>query len=163
MNDIVQRSIELRAYELRTGNIEVVTELTPNLPTIQGDFQQIQEVFLNIILNAEQVMSEVNRGGKLSIKTEEANGYIRTTFTDDGPGISKKNLDKLFDPFFTMRGDRGGTGLGLSVCHGIVTEHGGRIYARSKPRKGATFFVELPITREPMDKNQVGRHKAIRE
>jgi len=65
---------------------------------------------------------------------------------DNGPGILKENLDKLFDPFFTTRGEQGGTGLGLGICHGIVTDHSGRIYARSKPSKGATFVVELPIT-----------------
>jgi len=111
-----------------------------------ADFHQIQEVFLNIILNAEQAMSEASGGGKLSVKTQQVGDYIRISFADDGPGIPAEHLDKVFDPFFTTRGEKGGTGLGLSLCHGIVTEHSGKIYAKSKPGKGATFFVELPLS-----------------
>jgi len=145
INEILESALELQAYELKTSNIEVITRLAPNLPQIMVDFYQIQEVFLNIILNAEQAMTEANSGGKLTIKTEERKGHIRTTFTDNGPGIPTEHLDKIFDPFYTTKGEKGGTGLGLSVCHGIITEHGGKIYARSKPGKGATFFVELPL------------------
>ncbi len=147
INEILESALELRAYELTTSNIEVVTDLAPKLPEVMLDFYQIQEVFLNIILNAEQAMTDANSGGKLTIKTEERKAYIRTTFTDNGPGIPAENLEKVFDPFFSTKGEKGGTGLGLSVCHGIISEHGGRIYAKSKPGKGATFFVELPLVR----------------
>jgi signal transduction histidine kinase len=153
INEILGRTLELRAYELRTSNIEVVTDLTPGLPKTMVDFQQIQEVFLNIILNAEQAITGANRGGKLSIKTQETKGYVRISFVDDGPGIPAEYLDKLFDPFFTMRAE--GTGLGLSACHGIVTGHGGRIYVRSEPGKGATFVVELPVTTEEIDSSKI--------
>jgi PAS domain S-box-containing protein len=146
INDVVNKALELRAYALQTGNIEVVTTLAPRLPQIMVDFAQMQEVFLNIILNAEQAMSEAHGKGKLVIKTSRIKGYVRISFADDGPGIPPENLDKVFDPFFTTREEKGGTGLGLSACHGIVTEHGGRIYARSKPGRGATFFVELPLS-----------------
>jgi PAS domain S-box-containing protein len=162
VNDILQSALELRAYELTTSNIEVVTDLAPNLPQTMADFHQIQEVFLNIILNAEQAMTEANRGGKLTIKTEEGKGCVRISFTDEGPGIAKENLSKLFDPFFSTRGERGGTGLGLSICHGIVTEHGGRIYVRSKPGKGATFFVELPVTAEKINESEVIEEELVR-
>jgi len=145
INDILQKALELRAYELKTSNIEVDLDLDLSLPKTMVDFHQIQEVFLNIILNAEQAISETNRGGKLSIKTQPVRDYIKISFADDGPGIPAEHLDKLFDPFFTTRRERGGTGLGLSVCYGIVAEHGGRMYAKSKPGKGATFFVELPV------------------
>jgi signal transduction histidine kinase len=148
VNNIVQSALELRAYELKTSDIEVITNLAPDMPKIMLDFHQIQEVFLNLILNAEQAMTEANSGGKLTIKTEKNKRYIRSTFSDDGPGIPAENLDKIFDPFFTTKGERGGTGLGLSVCHGIITEHGGKIYAKCKPGKGTTFIVELPIIAE---------------
>ena len=146
INEILESALELRAYELKTSNIEVVTDLDPKLPEIMLDFYQIQEVFLNIILNAEQALTEAHNGGKLTILTVERRGYVRTTFTDDGPGIPAERLDNIFDPFYTTKAEKGGTGLGLSVCHGIITEHGGKIYAKSKPGKGATFFVELPLT-----------------
>ena len=155
INDILRRTLELRAYELQTGNIEVALDLAPGLPKALVDSHQIQEVFLNIILNAEQAMTEIKGGGKLNIKTENLKGYIRISFADDGPGISADHLDKVFDPFFTTRGENGGTGLGLSVCHGIVTEHGGKIYVKSKPGKGATFFVELSLAREEKDRSKV--------
>jgi PAS domain S-box-containing protein len=145
VNDIVQSALELRAYELKTSNIEVVTNLASKLSKIMLDFHQIQEVFLNLILNAEQAMTGANGGGKLTIKTEENNRYVRATFTDDGPGIPAEHTDKIFDPFFTTKGEKGGTGLGLSVCHGIISKHGGKIYAKCKPGKGAKFFVDLPI------------------
>jgi two-component system NtrC family sensor kinase len=146
INDIVQKALELRAYALQTSNIEVVTVLAPTLPQLMVDFPQIQEVFLNIILNAEQAISETYGKGKLIIKTRQVKDCVRISFADDGPGIHPEHLDKVFDPFFTTRAERGGTGLGLSACHGIVTEHGGRIYARSTAGRGATFFVELPLS-----------------
>jgi two-component system NtrC family sensor kinase len=148
INEILENALELRAYELKTSNIEVVTDLATNLPRTMLDFPQIQEVFLNIILNAEQAMTEAKGDGKLTIKTKEIKGYIRITFSDDGPGISPEDLDKIFDPFYTTKGAKGGTGLGLSVCHGIITEHGGRIYARNNPGTGATFLVELPLAND---------------
>ena len=154
INDIEQKALDLRAYELKTGNIKVALDLAPSLSTAMVDFRQIQEVFLNIILNAEQAMIEANKGVKLSIKTEEMKGCIRVMFTDDGPGIPAGQLDKVFDPFFTTRGAKGGTGLGLSICHGIVAEHGGKIRARSKPGKGATFVVELPVITEEVDEGK---------
>jgi signal transduction histidine kinase len=146
INDIVQRTLELRAYALQTNNIEVTTTFAPSLPEVMVDFPQMQEVFLNIILNAEQAMSDAHGRGALTIKSQRIKDYVRVSFADNGPGISPENLDKVFDPFFTTREDKGGTGLGLSACHGIVTEHGGKIYVRSKPGKGATFVVELPLS-----------------
>jgi len=156
VNRILRGALELRAYELKTSNIEVETDLAPGLPRIMVDPYQIQEVFLNLIMNAEQAMTEADRGGKLSIKTREMKSCIRISFTDDGPGISAEHLDRVFDPFFTTRGKDGGTGLGLSVCHGIVERHDGRIYAKSKPGKGATFVVELPLTSEKVKEAKRG-------
>jgi len=154
INDILQKALELRAYELKTGNIEVALDLAPALPQTIADFHQIEEVFLNLILNAEQAMIEAHQVGKLSIKTRQTKDYIKISLADDGPGIPAEHLDRLFDPFFTTREVKGGTGLGLSICHGIVTEHEGKIYAKSKSGKGSTFFVELPVTTAKTDKGK---------
>ncbi|GAH40330.1 unnamed protein product, partial [marine sediment metagenome] len=109
------------------------------------DYSQMQQVFINIILNAETAMLEAGNGGTLTVTTQKVNNVVRASFADSGPGIAKENLNRIFDPFFTTKGVGKGTGLGLSVCHGIVAEHGGRIYARSRLGSGATFIVELPI------------------
>jgi PAS domain S-box-containing protein len=149
INDIIATTLDLRAYEMETGNIKVITHLDPDLPGTIADGGQLQQVFLNIIMNAETEMKLAHGKGNLFIKTETIDNTIRISFKDDGPGIAKENLERIFEPFFTTREVGKGTGLGLSVCHGIVTEHGGRIYAESKLGKGATFIVELPIVTKP--------------
>jgi signal transduction histidine kinase len=105
----------------------------------------MQQVFLNIVINAEFAMLEAHHKGKLTITTEKIDGIIRISFADDGPGISEENLKHIFDPFFTTKEVGKGTGLGLSICHGIVSEHGGKIYAKSENRQGTSFIVELPL------------------
>jgi PAS domain S-box-containing protein len=146
INSIIEKVLELRAYQQRLSNIQVNTRFAPDLPEIMADYFQLQQVFLNIIINAEHFMIEAHNRGTLTITTERIRDIIRASFADDGPGISKETLGHLFDPFFTTKEVGKGTGLGLSICHGIITEHGGRIYAKSKSSKGATFVVELPIT-----------------
>lgn len=148
INSIVSSTVDIRTYEMRTNNIEVTTELAPDLPLTMANVGQLQQVFLNIIINAEQAMIESHEGGKLSIKTEQLNNSIRVSISDDGPGIPKENVDKIFDPFFTTKGEDGGTGLGLSISYGIIKEHGGKIHARSVPGKGATFIIDLPVVSE---------------
>lgn len=145
INSVVEDTLKLRAYEHRVNNIQVNTRFDPKLPEIMVDYFQMQQVFLNIILNGETAMLEAHNKGTLTITTQKVNSTINVSFTDDGPGIAKENLSRIFDPFFTTREVGKGTGLGLSVCYGIVAEHGGRIYARSKLGTGATFVVELPI------------------
>ncbi len=145
INSIIEKVLELRAYEQRVNNIQVNTRFAPDLPGVKADYFQLQQVFLNIIINAEYFMLEAHNRGSLTITTERAGDIIRASFADDGPGIAQENLGHLFDPFFTTKEVGGGTGLGLSICHGIVAEHGGRIYATSGPAEGATFIVELPI------------------
>ena len=147
INNIVERVLELRAYEQKVSNIEVNTRFASALPEITADGFQLQQVFLNIIINAEHFMTEAHGRGTLVITTERVGDIIRASFADDGPGIAKENLGHLFDPFFTTKEVGKGTGLGLSICHGIITEHGGRIYIESKLGKGATFIVELPISK----------------
>jgi CheY-like chemotaxis protein len=145
INDVIETTLAMRAYEMESSNITITTELDPELPWTIADASQLQQVFLNIILNAETEMITAHGGGNLLVKTERIDDAIRVSIKDDGSGIAKKNLGKIFDPFFTTRDVGEGAGLGLSVCHGIVTGHGGKIYAESKLGKGATFIVELPI------------------
>jgi len=147
IHNIIQKVLELRAYEQKVSNIEVNTRFAPDLPEITADGFQLQQVFINIIINAEHFMIEAHQRGTLTITTEWVGDIIRASFADDGPGIAKENLGHLFDPFFTTKEVGKGTGLGLSICYGIITEHGGRIYAESELGKGATFIVELPISK----------------
>ncbi len=148
VNQIIEIVLRLRAYELETGNIKVTARLAPDIPVTVADAGQLQQVFLNLIINAEMEMRSAHRKGKLIIKTERIDNTIRVSFKDDGPGIAEENLERIFDPFFTTKGVGEGTGLGLSICHGIVNEHGGRIWAESQMGKGATFIVELPVVTE---------------
>jgi signal transduction histidine kinase len=128
------------------SNIQINTKLAPELPEVMADYSQLQQVFINIVLNAEAAMLEANNGGTLKITTQRVNHSVRATLADNGPGISQENMDRIFDPFFTTKEVGKGTGLGLSICHGIIAEHGGRIYVKSKPGGGATFVVELPVS-----------------
>jgi PAS domain S-box-containing protein len=145
LNSIIEKVQKLRAYEQKVNNITITNRLDPNLPQAMGDEFQLQQVFLNIILNAEFSMIEARRGGNLTVTTEKVDGIVRASIADDGPGIGKLAMGHLFDPFFTTKEVGKGTGLGLSICHGIITEHGGQIYAESTPGNGATFIVELPL------------------
>jgi len=145
INNIIGKVLELRAYEQRVSNIRVKTRFAADLPEVMADYFQLQQVFLNIVINAEHFMVEAHSKGTLTITTEKVDNVVKASFTDDGPGIPEADLGHLFDPFFTTKEVGKGTGLGLSICHGIITEHGGQIYARSELGKGATFTVELPI------------------
>ncbi len=145
INNIIEDVLKLRAYEQKVDGIEVKRQLAPDLPEIMVDHFQMQQVFLNIIINAEYFMSEAHNRGTLTITTKRHNGNVRISIADDGPGIPKENLGRILNPFFTTKEAGKGTGLGLSICHGIVAEHGGQIYARNQPGKGATIFIELPI------------------
>ena len=156
VNKLVEAAIALRAYEMEAANIRVATRLAPDLPRTMADAGQLQQVFLNIILNAEVEMRLAHGGGRLMVKTERTDDGIRISFKDDGPGIAREYLARIFDPFFTTREVGQGTGLGLTLCHRIVTEHGGRIYARSRPGKGATVIVELPIVVEEKQPGRAG-------
>jgi PAS domain S-box-containing protein len=148
INGIVRSTLNLMRYDMETSKITVTTRLKAGLPHTMADAGQLKQVFLNIVINARQEMEKAHGGGRLRVKTELVDGSIRISFKDDGPGIAKENLDKVFDPFFTTKEVGEGTGLGLSLSHGIVAEHKGRLYAESKERRGATFVVELPLTAE---------------
>ncbi|MBN2240672.1 MAG: PAS domain S-box protein [Dehalococcoidales bacterium] len=144
INDVIKLVMELRAYEQRVNNIEVALNLDENLPNILANDFQLQQVFINIIINAEHFMIASHGNGKLIITTGQGNGNVRVTIADDGPGILPEHLNRIFDPFYTTKEVGKGTGLGLSICYGIITEHGGRIWAESEIGEGATFIIELP-------------------
>lgn len=145
INDLIENTLILRAYQLRMNNIEVIKQLKPDLPNTIVDPGQIQQVLLNLIINAETEMKLAHGKGTLTLITETANNMIRILVRDTGRGIKPEIMEKIFDPFFTTREVGQGTGLGLSLCYGIITQHHGKIYAESIPGEGATFVVELPI------------------
>ncbi len=153
INEIINTTLELRAYSLQSNNVKVILQFDPDLPMTVADPGQLQQVFLNLIMNAETEVKSVHGGGRLAIKTERAGDSLRVSFKDNGLGIAKENLERIFNPFFTTRRIGQGTGLGLSVCHGIVTEHKGRIWAESQLGKGATFVVEMPIVNDSKKPN----------
>jgi CheY-like chemotaxis protein len=145
LNELVRSTLALRSYALRTGNISVRLELDPELPTTVADAQQLQQVLLNLIINAETAMRTAHGKGELILTSGTQGESILVTVRDDGPGIPQEIQERIFDPFFTTREVGQGTGLGLSICHGIVCEHNGRIWVRSALGEGAEFHVELPI------------------
>jgi two-component system NtrC family sensor kinase len=145
INSVIEDVLELRAYEHKSSNIDIERHLVPDLPEIMVDYFQMQQVFMNIIINAEYFMMDAHNRGTLAITTQKENSTVRISFTDDGPGITPENLKRIFDPFFTTKEAGKGTGLGLSICHSIVAEHGGQIYVRSQLGKGTTILVELPV------------------
>jgi two-component system NtrC family sensor kinase len=144
INEVVEKTLELRTRQLKVSNIEVVVELQPDLPMVMVD-SQMHQVFLNIINNAEQAMTEARDRGKLIVRTRKSGETVQVIFIDSGPGIPKENLTRIFDPFFTTKEVGKGTGLGLSICYGILQAHGGHIYVSSDLGKGATFTVEIPV------------------
>lgn len=146
ITELIETTLELRSYVLKTANIEVVRDYAPDLPWVIADAGQLQQVFLNIIVNAEHAMKKAHGKGVLAIKTESLEDYIRVSIADDGPGMPKGVQDKLFQPFFTTKNPGEGTGLGLSLSMGIIQEHGGNIGFVSKEGKGTTFNIDLPIS-----------------
>lgn len=148
INEALAKSLDLCAYHMKVNNIDMAVEFDPELPKTMADFLQMQQVFVNIIVNAEQAMAEAHGKGRLTVKTQNVDNFIRVSFTDNGPGIPEGNLKRVFDPFFTTKEVGKGTGLGLSICYGLVEAHGGRIYAMSREGEGATFIVEIPIVSE---------------
>jgi PAS domain S-box-containing protein len=145
VNELIVNTLKLREYVLKTANIEVITRYDPELPLTIVDPGQLQQVFLNLIVNAEQAMKGAHGRGTLTITTGKIGNIIRVSFQDDGPGITKENMGHLFQPFFTTKAPGEGTGLGLSLSRSIISEHGGRMKVESEFSHGANFIIELPI------------------
>jgi len=156
LNAILRRTLQLRSYDLASRGLEVVEQLDSTLPQVIGDPYQLQQVFLNILNNAYDAVSESGRKGRIELETAAANGFVEVRFRDNGPGISQP--DRIFEPFFTTKSMGKGTGLGLSICEGIINEHGGEILCHSNSGPpGATFIVRLPVAAEKMRAAAGGR------
>jgi signal transduction histidine kinase len=145
LNDLVERVLELRSYDLRVHNIEPRAKLSRTLGPVLADPHQIQQVLLNVIRNAEHAIRERGGHGTITVSTSTAGAFARVVVADDGGGIAPENLRRIFDPFFTTKPPGEGTGLGLTIVYGILEEHGGHVHVESKLGKGATFQFELPL------------------
>jgi len=140
---ILHKTTDLIENELRIHKIDLNKDIPDLLPQINGDLQKLQQVFLNLIINAEQAIENY---GTITVRARQTdNEYIRTDICDTGPGIAQENLEQIFDPFFTTKEAGKGTGLGLSIVYGIVKEHGGYIEVASTLGEGTTFSVYLPV------------------
>ena len=144
INELIDATLDLRSYVLRTSDIEVIKHYSPDLPGVVADSGQLQQVFLNLIINAEYSMKKAHDKGLLIIITELMGANVSISFKDDGVGMSKETKEKAFNPFFTTKEVNEGTGLGLSLSRSIILEHGGTLEFDSEPDKGAVFVIVLP-------------------
>jgi PAS domain S-box-containing protein len=145
VNRVVEETLSLVAHPLKTSQIQVVRQLGETLPAVRGSANKLQQVFLNLFLNARDAMPG---GGMLEVRTTAHNGSVEVEIVDTGAGIAREHIHRIFDPFFTTKASGRGTGLGLSVSYGIIKEHSGKIDVRSTVGKGTSFHVELPAVRK---------------
>src|SRR5882672_1035817 len=144
VNTLIERTLQLQDHSLRRNNVHADFQPQSDLPAVIGDANQLIQVFLNLISNAEHAIREVRETGRIQIRIGRIGGHISVTVQDDGVGVAQEALPKLFDPFYTTKRPGGGTGLGLSICMSIVREHGGSIEAESLPAGGSAFTIYLP-------------------
>ena len=147
-DEILRQAVEQHAATLRQKNITVDVSVPAGLPLIDADRKLLQQVFVNLIVNAEQAISAVRDHGKVRVSIGHTEGRVTFAFTDDGCGIPTESLGKIFDPFFTTKRPGGGTGLGLTICLAIAKEHGGTIEVESVAGEGSTFRVQVPASVE---------------
>lgn len=145
VNRVVEETLSLVAHPLKTSQIHIVKQLGESLPPVRGSANKLQQVFLNLFLNARDAMPA---GGMLEVRTAAHNGSVEVEVADTGAGIPREHIHRIFDPFFTTKSNGRGTGLGLSVSYGIIKEHAGKIDVRSTPGKGTSFHVEFPALRK---------------
>jgi signal transduction histidine kinase len=148
LNQVIRDTLSLLEHQLKTAQIGIELDLAEDLPAINGNPGKLQQVFLNLLLNAKEAMPN---GGSLRVTTA-ANGHVEARITDSGSGIAPEHMKRIYDPFFTTKtqpkpGDRRGTGLGLSVSYGIIQEHAGKIHVESAIGAGTTFQLEFPLLR----------------
>ena len=144
---IVERVLAIKAYDLKTSNIEVETHFDSLPLYVTADQHRLEEVFLNIVTNAQQAMGDGRSGDRLLVHGTEKGDFITISFADNGAGIAPENLTAIFEPFMTTKEVGKGTGLGLSICKTLVQEQGGKIWVESETGEGATFHVELPTSK----------------
>jgi PAS domain S-box-containing protein len=149
LTGVIERTLQLHEHSLRRNSIEVDFHPPPGIPPVVGDANQLIQVFLNLILNAEQAIREVRDSGRIQIRLASSGRRVSVTVQDDGVGIKGEALPRIFDPFYTTKRPGGGTGLGLSICMSILREHGGTIEAESLPAGGSAFTVYLPAAGAP--------------
>lgn len=145
LNQVVRDTIDLRRYALKMQEIKLSVSLTPDLPLVEADPFQLQQVFINLLSNAEQAVGDMPGERRISVSTEVRGGQFVATISDNGPGIAPETLPHIFNPFFTTKPRGSGTGLGLSISDGIIHEHHGTLRVRSEPGAGATFEITLPL------------------
>jgi two-component system NtrC family sensor kinase len=148
VNKVVRETVSLVEPMLKTSKISLNTQLTPSLPQVFGNHGKLQQVFMNLIMNARDAMP---RGGELTLATEAENGSVLVEVGDNGVGIPNEHLSKIFDPFFTTKSTSRGTGLGLAVSYGIIREHAGQIRVESAVGRGTTFRLEFPAVRKEVN------------
>jgi signal transduction histidine kinase len=152
INKVIHDTLTLLEHQFKTARIEVKHELAAGLPPIQGNAGRLQQVFLNLFLNAKDAMAS---GGKLTVATANGAGVF-VSVSDTGSGIAPEHINRIYDPFFTTKmapreGQSRGTGLGLSVTYGIIQEHAGKIRVESQPGTGTTFLLEFPRVRKAVN------------
>ena len=147
INDILHQILKLIKNQKEFRKIVIEENYLKNIPSFYGDKNQLQQVFLNTILNAGEAISNI---GKITLTTSIEQNHIVISINDTGCGIKKENLNKVFDPFYTTKPVGEGTGLGLSISYGIIQQHGGNIECESEEGKGTTFNVFLPIKNDGM-------------
>ncbi|MBL8177628.1 MAG: PAS domain S-box protein [Bryobacterales bacterium] len=148
LNRVIRETVSLIEHQLKKAGVEVAPALDADLCSIKGDAGKMQQVFLNLFLNARDAMEG---GGRLSVRTWMQEGMARVEVADTGAGIAPENLARIYDPFFTTKGAKKGTGLGLAVTYGIVKEHAGHIEVESRPNGGTRFILEFPLARKPVN------------
>jgi two-component system NtrC family sensor kinase len=149
LNQVIQDTIELRRYPLRMQQIALAVELAEDLPATWADPFQLQQVFINLLSNAEQAAASRTGERRITVRTERRGDSLVASIADTGPGIAPEHLPHIFNPFYTTKPRGVGTGLGLSISFGIVREHGGTIEVFSEAGKGATFEVSMPVAAPP--------------
>jgi signal transduction histidine kinase/ActR/RegA family two-component response regulator len=147
VNDVLRHVLKLRRYTLATSNITLVEALAPDLPPVWASREQMEQVAVNLVVNAEQAMAGRAGPAVLTVRTRVCGGRVCMEVSDTGPGIPREHRERIFDPFWTTKPPGQGTGLGLSLVHGIVAESGGEVEVESTVGAGSTFLVRLPVSR----------------